>query len=486
MIQRATSMKSSALLVIAAILALVSPAFAPAAHAQSFNFERIHQQARDYTVILDMKITFSFGMQTNEQEERALGTIVSEDGLIIFDGTSLSQGQTFASISGMNIKTDPTRIEISTLDDKKYTGEFLGVDRFTRLGFIRITDADGRSFKPVSFARNVKFRVGEWLAAHMLLPEFVRPPIAGDVGMVSSLLTDPEAFPLTVGFNQMEMACVLYNENLQAVGLLGILLNPSSANTDPAGLLDSFNEFEMPLLGVITGERLEKMIADPPVKGKTERAWLGISLQALTPDLAEFFGISVPGGIIVNNIIANSPAEEAGLKVGDVIYELNGEPIAVDRDERIPVFQRTVAEMGPGTSVEMAVFRTGENQVDTLHLIADLRRAPLAATEADEFKSEDFEFTVRNMVFADFLINNLDADSFQGAVVSELERGGLAAIGGLRLGDIIQRVGETPITSVTDVQAVMETVGADKPSEVVFFVWRNSRTLFVNVKTDWE
>jgi S1-C subfamily serine protease len=67
-----------------------------------------------------------------------------------------------------------------------------------------------------------------------------------------------------------------------------------------------------------------------------------------------------------------------------------------------------------------------------------------------------------------------------------LKQGGLAAVGGLQIGDVIQRIGSTDITSVDDVKTAVEQIEQEKPAEVIFFVWRDNKTLFVNVKTDWQ
>ena len=133
--------------------------------------------------------------------------------------------------------------------------------------------------------------------------------------MISALIETPEPFVLTVGFSELELASVLFDQRLNPVGVLGGLMDPSSATSDASGLVESFGEFGVPLLGVISAERLEQMILDPPERGKIDRAWLGISLQALTPDIAGFLDIEAPG--------------EGGLRVGiEVIEEEN--PPAVD------------------------------------------------------------------------------------------------------------------------------------------------------------
>ena len=456
------------------------------AGAQNFDFDKLHKKIEKYTVILEMKIELSFGMQTNEQEQRVMGTIVTEDGLVIFDGSFLETHNPLSAISGMTFKTTPVKIEITTLDGEKYEGEYIGVDNFTQIGFVKIIlpegSETGMTFEHVTFAKNQKFEIGNWVALYMLLPEFVDPPLAADVGMISNLIKSPEDFPLTVGFSGLEVASVLFAENLVPVGVLGSLINPAT-NSD-VGFMESFSDFNYPLLGIITAERLEKLIASPPQKGEIERAWLGITLQALTADIAEFFEIEVPGGIIVNEVVKGSPAEKAGLKIGDMIIEINGQPVEVDREELIPVFQRSISEMGQGTAVEFTILRPSDSRVDTLKVFTNLEKRPLAASEAEEYENQPLEFKVRNLVFSDYLFHNMTEDELYGVVVSEIKMGGLANIGGLMIGDIIQRVGSQTVTSVEDMKNVMNRIEEEQPSEVIFFVWRRNKTLFVNVKTD--
>jgi len=472
------------LTILAALAALMILSFSPGTvRAQEFDFDKLQEKLNNYTVILDMKIEISFGMQTNEQEQRTLGTIVTEEGLVLFDGSFLATDNPLSAISGMTFKTTPTKIEITTLDGDKYEGEYVGVDDYTKLGFVRITTDEKTAFKPIKFTGNQKFVVGDWLALYMLLPEFVDPPLAADIGMVSLNIETPEEFPLTVGFSMLEAASVLFDKNLVPVGVLGSLMNPSDNGENM--FMESFSSFDFPLLGVITAERLDKLIKHPPEKGEVKRAWLGITLQSLTEDIAAFFNVDVPGGIIVNEVVKGSPAEKAGLQVSDMIVKINDQPIEIDRDELIPIFQRRISEMGAGTAVEFTILRPDEDSVDTLKLFANLEQRPLGANDAEEYENEPLEFKVRNLVFSDYLFYNLDEDELSGVVVSEITMGGLSNIGGLLIGDIIQRINSTTVTTVEEVREAMAKIEEEKPTEVIFFVWRRNKTLFVNVKTDW-
>lgn len=455
--------------------------------AQNFNFDKIYGRASEYSVSVNLIIEVSFGTQTTEAKSRSIGTIVDSDGLVMFDGTSIDSDDPFSVMSGMHVSAKPKSIEIAMMDGTKYPAEFIGVDRFTKIGFCRITPGEELEFDYIEFGSRNDFKVGEWLTLYTLLPEFVNPYLGVDIGLVSVLLKEPEKFVLTLGFNELEIASVLYDTTGTPIGVLGSLNNPARSGYDASGMAESFTRIEdfMPLLGVIEADRLIKLIENPPKRGEVDRGWLGIYLQALTADIADFWGVKSRGGIIVNEVVKDSPADSAGFRTGDIITQLSGMPIEVDKEENLPIFQKKIAELGAGTIVDMVVLRRLDDSIDTLEIAVTLALAPLSPAEAAEYENTYFEIKTRDMVFADYNFYNLDRREFNGVVVKEVESGGWGAVGGIFPGDIIQSIGGQRVASVDDARKAFEKVENDKPEEVIFFVWRDNKTLFINIKTDW-
>ncbi|MEE8404300.1 MAG: hypothetical protein V3S17_02795, partial [candidate division Zixibacteria bacterium] len=108
------------------------------ANSQNFDFGKLGSRSKSYMVVIEMQIEVSFGINTSDQEERYLGTIVTEGGLVIFDGTDIASDNMFSYFSGLTVKTTPTKIEVITLVGISYDGKLLGFDRFTKVGFINI------------------------------------------------------------------------------------------------------------------------------------------------------------------------------------------------------------------------------------------------------------------------------------------------------------------------------------------------------------
>lgn len=454
--------------------------------AQNFNFDKIYGEASQYTVAVNLVIEVSFGTQTTEAKNRGIGSIVGSDGLVMFDGTPIDSDDPFSIMSGMQVSANPKSIEVVMMDGTKYPAEFIGIDRFTKIGFCRIISEDKKKFPSVKFKDRKSFRVGEWLALYTLLPEYVSPQLGADIGLVSANINEPEQFILTAGFNELEITSILYDTSGAPVGILGDLENPALSGFDASRMMESFSNMEdfVPLLGVVEADRLNKLIKDPPKLGKIDRGWLGIYLQALTPDIAEFWNVGTKGGIIVNEVVKDSPADSAGMLTGDIIFELEGHPVEVNKEENLPVFQKKISELGAGASVAMTILRRAENGLDTLGLTVTLAPAPISPAEAPEYEDNNFEMKIRDMVFADYNIFNLDRD-FKGVVIKEIEPGSWGAVGGIFPGDIIQSIDGVKTDSVEDARVALEKVDTERPAEVVFFIWRDSKTLFINIKTDW-
>ena len=470
--------------IIATILLILTAGLAA---AQDFNFSHIYDRAVNYTVSVNLVIEISFGVQTTEVKSRSIGSIVGADGLIMFDGSTIDSDDPFSVMAGMGVSAEPKSIEIITMDGTRYPAEYLGVDRYTKLGFCRIMSNGNINFEPVKFKKPGDLKVGQWLGLYLLLPEYVTPKIGADIGLVSAVIEEPEEFVLTMGFNELEIASVIYDYAGNPIGVLGNLDNPALSGFDASRMRESFSQLEdyIPLLGILDADRLNKLIVDPPKRGKIDRGWLGIYLQALTDDIAEFWGIDSGGGIIVNDVIDDSPADIAGIETGDIIVGLSGMPIEINKEENIPIFQKQISELGVDAEVDFTILRRQDGRLDTLETTVMLARAPISPAEAPDYEDTNFDIKVREMVFADYDLFNLDRHAIKGVVVKEVESGGWCAVGGIQPLDIILSIDGEKTESIELAQKAFRLVAEKKKTEVIFFVWRDNKNLFINVKTDW-
>ena len=116
--------------------------------AQRIDYDRLLETARHHVVIVNLRFELSFGMQSAEHEQRSLGLIADESGLLMFNGGFLQEGDPLSPMSSYSYKATPTQIRVMTLDKSQYEAEYIGIDRETGIAFARISSA------PISSSRS--------------------------------------------------------------------------------------------------------------------------------------------------------------------------------------------------------------------------------------------------------------------------------------------------------------------------------------------
>jgi len=462
---------------------IVSLAFLPASRlsADDKNLADIYEDINRVMVTVDYKAEMTFMGQSDDIEGRVPGMAVMPRGMIIFDGTSLGAGSHFGSDAiGAPRVEKPKSLKVTDYKGDTYEAEFIGVDQFTSIGFCRLPDSSRDAIEPARFSHS-ELKLGEEIIVFWLLPEGFEPRFQMARSLVTNILEKPEKYyltgELTVDF--------LMTPVVKTDGQLAGIIVPFNRSGRASANFDAGETYGDPV-GVMPVEKFEELLAKPPAPEEFQRGWLGIALQALDPEVAEFWDVDVPGGIVVSDVIRNSPAELSGLEPGDFIVGLNGQPIDISDDANLTVFQKSISELGAGGKMDFLVVRPGEETVDSLDIEVVLAERPISAGDAEAYEDTDFDMTVREMVFSDYNSRNLEPDEVSGVVIDKLEQGGWAAVDGLRIGDIILKINDRDITSVSEARAVLEDIEKDKKKEAVFMVWRHNKTYFLNIKTHWQ
>jgi serine protease Do len=295
-------------------------------------------------------------------------------------------------------------------------------------------------------------------------------------GHVIAAVEKPKSFLITDLFLDDALGGPVFDRSGKAIGVLAEMggAGPSFAS--------GFGGAEQGIYALIVpAETLNPLIADPPRRGESRRAWLGITLQALTPDMARYWGLEERSGIIVNSVVPLSPADRAGFEVGDVVVSMNGSPIPVSQEEHVPIFVEQVGSSGAGSTLDFGVVRDGER----LDLSVTLAAAPKSRADADTYESPEFEMTVRELVFSDYRAFDLDPE-FTGVLVSKVDEGGWSGVGGLRPGDIIRKIDDQGVETPQDVEKLLAEAIDEQRRKLVFFVQRFGRTQFITVQPNWN
>ena len=178
--------------------------------------------------------------------------------------------------------------------------------------------------------------------------------------------------------------------------------------------------------------------------GKVTRAFLGVMIQPVTPDIAKAFKLSKSEGVLISDVSANSPAERAGLKAGDVITKVDGRAVADSR-----ALQLMIGQMKPGPTVHLSVVRDGAERDYSV----SLGEQPGDNNASGRERSGNSADRVLDGVSTDTLTPELARQfgitpSMRGVVVRRVDADSAAAQAGLQAGDVILEVNRHPVTTV--------------------------------------
>lgn len=247
--------------------------------------------------------------------------------------------------------------------------------------------------------------------------------------------------------------------------------------TDPITVLVTFDRKSDTYITVVSVGIEET--PDPALNVK--KAWLPISTQVISRDIARMFGDPELTGFRVTQVYKGSTAETAGLQVGDLILSVDSVKLTASAPEDFEELPALIREYRAGTKVELQVRRDSEVRSLPIELVL----SPKEVREMKKYTNEDFEFSVREIGYADRTLEKWDDDK-SGVLVEDIRSGGWADLGQLYVGDLIMAVNGTSIGSPDELKDLMKEIQNTKPDYVVIKVLRGIHTAFVELEPKWE
>jgi serine protease Do len=351
-------------------------------------------------------------------------------------------------------------VEVTTDDGKTYTAKVIGTDSRTDLALIKI---DGRSdFPYVKFADQAP-RIGDWVLA-------VGNPfgLGGSVtaGIVSARGRDIGAGPYD-DFIQIDAPVNKGNSGGPTFDVDGNVIGVNTAIFSPSG-------GSVGIAFAIPAETVKSVVAQLKDKGVVTRGWIGVQIQPVTSEIADSLGIKKAEGALVAEPQSGSPAAKAGIKSGDVILSVDGEPV---KDARS--LARTISAMAPGTSVRLGILRNNKEETVTLTLgeLPKERQARAETGEERETPSSDIPKLGLSLAPA----SKVAGSGGDGVVVTAVDPNGPAADHGFKTGDVILDVGGKTVSTPADVTKAVGDARASGKRNVLMRVKSDSGTKFVAV-----
>lgn len=371
--------------------------------------------------------------RTPPRKEQSLGSgfLISEDGYILTNNHVIS---------------DAEEIMVRLSDQRVYSGRVVGVDARTDVAVLKIEADD--SLPTVILGDSDQLQVGQWALA-------IGNPFGLDrtltVGVISAIgraglgIEDYEDFIQTdASINPGNSGGPLLNVYGEVVGINTAIV----ATGQGIGFAIPIN-----LARLIAGQLIET--------GEVTRGWLGVSIQPLTPELADSFGLDRLTGALVNQVLPDSPAEKAGLRQGDIILTLDGKEVRGVRE-----LQLMVASTPVGRQVEVGVLRGGK-RVKLQVVIAALEPRTAEAApppEGPRDQSRGLGMTVA------------PADG-EGVTVESVDPNSNAAAAGVQPGDIILSVNREEVRSMADFRRAVDKAKGSR--NIMLLLRRGESTLYL-------
>jgi len=383
-----------------------------------------------------------------QQLEQGLGSgvVVSPDGYILTNN---------------HVVDGATNVVVTLPDRREFKAKVIGTDAKTDIAVIKI---DASNLPVITIGNSSRMQIGDAVLAignPYGVGQTVTMGIVSATGRNGLGIEDYEDFIQTdASINPGNSGGALVNDRGELIGINTAILAPGSGGNQGIG-------FAVPV-------NLARNVMDQIVEhGSVQRAYLGVTIQEVTPALAKAIGLNSPEGALVGQVEPNSPASRAGIESGDVILAINGTPVNESNQLRM-----NVSLMNPGQTVHLKVFRNGQTRevtatVETLP--GKVERASRDNTTSSDQSLEGVSVEALNAQTAQEA--GLPAGT-RGVIVTDVDPGSPAAAAGLKQGDVIQEVNHHAVASAGDLDAALHH-GSN--SESLLLINRNGNKLYLAV-----
>ncbi len=386
---------------------------------------------------------FFGGGPMREFKQRSLGSgfIISKDGYIVTNN---------------HVVEDADQIKVRLYNEKEFDAEVIGRDPKTDLALIKIESPEG--LKPLKMGNSDALPVGSWVMAigsPFGLEQTVTAGIVSAKGRIIGSGPYDDFIQTDASINPGNSGGPLLNLDGEVVGINTAIV----ASGQGIGFAIPINMAE----GII--DQLRNT-------GEVSRGWLGVGIQNLTPELAEYYGIDREKGVLVTQVYEGDPADEAGIKPGDIIVSLNGESVETSRD-----LSRGVADAGAGKRAKVSFLRDGREKTVRVKLGKRSESEP-GAVRTSQSRSDELGLRVREL--EPELAERLGVDEdVKGVVVAQVDPNGKASEAGIQRGDLIVEINRKPVESVDDYQKIIEDT---KSGDTVQMLLRRGRGALIVAK----
>jgi serine protease Do len=359
-------------------------------------------------------------------------------------------------LTNEHVIEDHIEVTVILESNREYRAEVIGADKLTDLALLKIEPPRDIELRVAELGDSDSVQVGEWVVAVGNPYGFDRSVSFGIVSGKGRVLNVPSLTPLLNDFIQTDAAIAPGSSGGPLVNLRGEVIGINSRG------LGRTQGFTIPIN--IAVEVKDKLLAT----GKIERGWLGVVTQPVNRSYAKFLGEPDLEGILVADVLENSPAGRAGLKPGDVLLEFGGEKLAAEKDDDLNKFTLSISQTPVGEKKEARLYRRGKT-----------RSIKITVGEKPKVKAEEFESDLGFMAkeITDNMYRTYLLESREGVYVSYVKVGSIAAKADLFEGDVITAVNGNKIPDFETFTKTMNEIDEEE-NFILFNVIRGKSNRF--------
>ncbi len=365
---------------------------------------------------------------TRKESSLGSGFIISEDGFIVTNN---------------HVIKDADQIKVILHDNKEYDAKIIGTDPMTDLALIKIK---AKKLTALNFGSSSEAEVGSWVVAvgsPFGLEQTVTAGIISAKGRIIGAGQYDDFIQTDASINPGNSGGPLLNLDGEVIGINTAIVRSGQG------------------IGFAIPSDLATGIIDQLIHEKTvTRGWMGVAIQDITEQLAKYYNIEQKKGVYVAKVYQGDPADKGGIRVGDVILQIDGKNITSARDLTL-----TIAKSSVGETVKVKLMRKGNEKVVKVKLGKRPDGDPEAAETADGYDVFGYRFKQMDSETASRLGY---PEHVKGLVVIDVKQGSPAANTIVRHGDLLIEMNHHKVETIKDYKKYLNSISKGSTVQLLF------------------
>ena len=356
-------------------------------------------------------------------------------------------------VTNNHVIEDADQIKVKLKDEREYDATIVGRDPNTDIALLKIDS--GEDLPTAKLGDSDELKVGQWVVAigsPFGLEHTVTAGIVSAKGRVIGSGPYDDFIQTDASINPGNSGGPLLNLNGEVVGINTAIV----AGGHGIGFAIPINLAK----GIIVALKTE---------GEVTRGWLGVAIQDLNGDMAEYYEVENKKGVFVMDVFEGDPADKAGIKPKDIILEVNGQKIKTSRR-----LTSMIAGIPVGETAKIKILRDGKEKTVKVKIV---KRDETKLASRGRPKEQAQEFGIRVSNLTPEIAQRLNIAETSGVIVTEIQSGGKGEEADIRVGDIIKEINRRPIETVSDYQEILSQV--DSGESVNLFIRRKNAGFLV-------